>query len=204
MLKRVEFEAINDTEAHNIAQKMLKAPLDKIKINYIEENSDRTKGVYEGVAYFNLAQEGKKYIEDMLDALAMTYTLEVRTLNDGNEIYYSINASENPLLIGKEGRTLEAIQVLVKNLLSHYAGDERVIVSVDCGGYKENRKKQLEILATKIAKEVSKTKREVKLNRLSAFERRIIHTKLAGWKDIYTESTGEGENRRLVIKAVKK
>lgn len=204
MLKRIEFEAASDKEALSIAQKLLKAPLDKIKVNYVEENNDRTAGIYEAVAYINLAQEGKKYIENILDNLEISYTLEVRTLNDGNEIYYSINSKDNPLLIGKEGRTLEGLQILVKNLISHFAPDENVLVSVDCGGYKENRKRQLEILATKIAKEVSKTKREVKLNRLSAFERRIVHTKLAEWRDVYTESEGEGENRRLVIKPVKK
>ena len=204
MLKRIEFEALNEKEALSVAQKLLKAPLDKIKIKYLEENNDGSKSVYEAVAYINLAQEGKKYLEEILNSLNITYTLEVRTLNDGNEIYYSINSNENPLLIGHNGRTLEALQILLKNLISHYASDENVLVSVDCGGYKENRKRQLEIMATKLAKEVSKTKREVKLGRLSAFERRIIHTKLADWRDVYTESIGEGENRRLVIKPVKK
>lgn len=204
MLKRVEFEAVDDKEALLVAQKLLKAPQDKVKINYLEENADRSKGIYEAVAYINLAQEGKRYLEDILNGLGISYTLEVRTLNDGTEIYYSINSKENPLLIGREGRTLDAIQMIVKNLINHYSNDEKILVSVDCGSYKENRKRQLEILATKLAKEVSKTKREVKLNRLSAFERRIIHTKLADWKDVYTESVGEGENRRLVIKPVKK
>lgn len=197
MLKRVEFKANNDIEAHEIAQKLLKAPLDKIKINYFDNDPINN---YEAMAYINLAQEGKTYLENLLTSLQISYTLEVRTLNDGNEIYYSINTSENSLLIGREGKTLESMQILVKNLIHNYAGDENVMVSIDCGGYKENRKRQLEILATKIAKEVSKTKRQVRLGRLTAFERRIVHTKLSEWRDVYTESEGEGENRRLVIK----
>ncbi len=202
MLKRVEFEANTDSEANVIAQKLLKTPLDKIKVNYLQESG--STGLYEAVAYINLAQEGKKYLEDILNGLNLNYTLEVRTLNDGNEIYYSINTQENPLVIGREGRTLDGLQTLLKNLIHNYASEENVLVSVDCGGYKENRKRQLEILATKMAKEVISTKRQVKLNRLSAFERRIIHTKLAEWKDVVTQSEGEGENRRLVIKPIKK
>ena len=63
---------------------------------------------------------------------------------------------------------------------------------------------QLEILATKVAKEVAKTKTEVKLDPMNSYERRIIHTKLSDWRDVYTESVGEEPNRYLVIKPRKK
>ena len=69
MLKRIEFEALNEKEALSVAQKLLKAPLDKIKINYLEENNDGSKSVYEAVAYINLAQEGKKYLEEISSLL---------------------------------------------------------------------------------------------------------------------------------------
>ena len=59
---------------------------------------------------------------------------------------------------------------------------------------------QLEILATKTAKEVAKTKVEVKLKPMNSYERRVIHEKLSDWRDVYTESEGEGENRAIIIK----
>ena len=135
--------------------------------------------------------------------MGLTYQLEVRSLNNESEIYYNIHTDENPLLIGAHGKTLDALQVLVRNLLQTYT-KEMLVVNVDVGGYRENRKHQLEVLATKIAKEVAKTKHPVKLKPMSSYERRIIHNKLSEWRDVYTESEGEGTERCLVIKPKKK
>ena len=119
------------------------------------------------------------------------------------EIHYLVESSENPLLIGVKGKTLEALALLLKNLINSYTS-EKVVVTLDIGSYRANREHQLEILATKTAKEVAKTKVDVKLQPMNSFERRIIHEKLSEWRDVYTESEGEGENRAIVIKAVKK
>jgi len=58
----------------------------------------------------------------------------------------------------------------------------------------------LEILATKTAKEVARTRVSVSLNKMNAYERRVIHTKLADWRDVTTESEGEEPNRFVVIR----
>ena len=118
-------------------------------------------------------------------------------------IGFDIHTDENPLLIGVKGKTLDALQVLVRNLLQTYS-KELVVVNVDVGSYRENRKHQLEVLATKIAKEVAKTKVPVKLKPMSGYERRIIHNKLSEWRDVFTESEGEGSDRCLVIKPKRK
>ena len=57
-----------------------------------------------------------------------------------------------------------------------------------------------EILATKTAKDVIKSKSPIKLKPMNSFERRVIHEKLSDWRDVYTESEGEGEDRAIVIK----
>jgi len=82
--------------------------------------------------------------------------------------------------------------------------EEFYVVLIDVGGYKEQRRKQLEILATKTAMDVVKTKIATKLGRMNAYERRIIHTKLSDWRDVITESEGEEPNRYVVIKPSKK
>ena len=74
------------------------------------------------------------------------------------------------------------------------------ILTLDIGSYRANRIHQLEILATKTAKSVAKTKIAVKLDPMNSFERRVIHEKLSDWRDVYTESEGEGEERAIVIK----
>ena len=201
MQRKQEFICKTLDEGMELAVSYFHLSEEKIFLNILEENEDGVK--VEALVDINLALEGKKYIESILQVMNITYQLEVRSLNNETEIYYNIHTDENPLLIGVKGKTLDALQVLVRNLLQTYT-KELIVVNVDVGSYRENRKHQLEVLATKIAKDVAKTKVPVKLKPMSSYERRIIHNKLSEWRDVYTESEGEGTNRCLVIKPKKK
>lgn len=207
MTKKVEFEAKNLKEAELKAVEAFKMPLQYIKITAVKENKGflgiGASTLYEALLEVNLALEGKKYLDNIFQSLEIDVKTEFRSLNEGTEIYYQIQSRENALLIGRDGKTLDAIQTLLKTYLHNYT-DEKLTVSLDIGQYKQNRKKQLEILATKLAKEVAFTRVEVRLDPMNSYERRIIHTKLAEWRDVYTESEGEGENRQIVIKPRKK
>ena len=201
MQRKQEFICKTLDEGMELAVSYFHLSEEKIFLNILEEDEDGFK--VEALVDINLALEGKKYIESILQAMNITYQLEVRSLNNETEIYYNIHTDENPLLIGVKGKTLDALQVLVRNLLQTYS-KELVVVNVDVGSYRENRKHQLEVLATKIAKEVAKTKVPVKLKPMSSYERRIIHNKLSEWRDVFTESEGEGSDRCLVIKPKRK
>lgn len=148
------------------------------------------------------AEVGYKALVQMMEDMGVEASIEMRRKSE-SEIAYSLNTDENPLLIGKNGKTLESIQYYVRNLVSIFS-DERTIVLVDIGGYKANRKRQLEILATKTAKTVARSRIEAKLEPMNAYERRIIHTKLSDWRDVTTVSEGEGRDRHLVIKPTRK
>jgi spoIIIJ-associated protein len=193
MQKRIQIEAASNEEALALAVEKFHVSKEHIFVNEIGTNS------YEALLDVSLALEGKKYLENILVNLGVDYNIEVRTLKDESEIHYAVDSSENPLLIGVKGRTIEAIQALLKNLLGEFTND-KIVVTLDIGNYKENRKRQLEILATKVAKEVAQTKQQVKLKPMSAYERLIIHQKLADWRDVFTESEGDGEDRAVVIK----
>lgn len=197
MQKKVEFIAKNQEEAISEAVKKLHISSDKIFINVLGELPEGLN--CEALVDVNLTIEGKKYLEGILNALNIGYQIEARSVNGEEQIHYIIDSYENSLLIGVKGRTLEALQILLRNLISTYTKD-RIVTTLDIGGYKSNRARQLEILATKTAKEVSKTKVAVKLQPMTSFERRIIHEKLSEWRDVYTESEGEGEERAIVIK----
>ncbi|HOI84917.1 MAG TPA: RNA-binding cell elongation regulator Jag/EloR [Acholeplasmataceae bacterium] len=205
-LKRVEFEAKSLQEAEKMAVEQLKLQKDKIKLTVLKEKKGLlgfgTSAFYEATPNINLATEGKVYLENILKTMGIKTRMEVRTLSEGEEIHYHIESDENALLIGREGRTLLALQFMLRNYLNLFV-DDHLIVALDIGNYHENRKKQLEILATKTAKEVAQTRIAVKLDPMNAFDRRIIHTKLAEWRDVTTESEGEGEQRALVIKPKK-
>ncbi|MGM9971635.1 MAG: protein jag [Anaeroplasmataceae bacterium] len=201
MEKKLEITATNYEEAMKIAVEKFHVSSDNIFINTVEERENET--VFEALIDVNLALEGKKYLEGILKNLGIEYQIEVRTKGGEEEIHYVIESNENPLLIGVKGRTLEALTLLLKNLIGCYT-KEKIVISLDVGSYKANRIHMLEIMATKTAKEVAKTKVDAKLQPMNSFERRIIHEKLSEWRDVYTESEGEGENRAIVIKAVKK
>ncbi|MFU8792543.1 MAG: RNA-binding cell elongation regulator Jag/EloR [Acholeplasmataceae bacterium] len=206
MLKKVEFEAKTQQEAEKTAAELLRIQKEKIKLTILKEKKGvfgiGASALYEATPDINLALEGKAYLEEMLKPLGVESKMELRTTNEGTEISYSIESDENALLIGREGRTLIAIQFMLRNYLNTFI-DGHLVVSLDIGSYHENRKKQLEILATKTAKEVAYTKVAVKLSPMNAYDRRIVHTKLSEWRDVITQSEGEGENRALVIKPKK-
>ena len=199
MQKKVEFVAANLDEAMDIAVKKLHISSEKIFINVLGELAEGLN--CEALIDVNLTLEGKRYLEGILKALNIGYQLEARSVGD-SQIYYNIDSNENPLLIGVKGKTLDALQILVRNLISTYTKD-KIVTTLDIGAYKSNRSHQLEILATKTAKEVAKTKIAVRLNPMNSYERRVIHEKLSDWRDVYTESEGEGENRAIVIKPKK-
>ncbi len=203
MIKRIEFEAKTLKEAELIAQEELQVNLEFIKLNVIREKKGilgiGATTVYEAIVDIDLAFEGKKYLESIFNSLEIEVTSEFRQRNEGREIHYLIQSQENALLIGSEGRTLAAFQNLLRTYLSRIS-PERIVVSLDIGGYRANRKRQLEILATKTAKEVAFSGIEAKLDPMNSYERRIIHTKLSDWRDVYTESEGEGDERRIIIK----
>ena len=197
MQKKVEFIAKSQEEAMQEAIKRLHISSNKIFINILGELPEGLN--CEALVDVNLTLEGKKYLENILKALNIGYQIEARSVNGEEQIHYIIDSYENSLLIGVKGRTLEALQILLRNLISSYTKD-RVVTTLDIGGYKSNRARQLEILATKTAKEVASTKQPVKLQPMNSFERRIIHEKLSDWRDVYTESEGEGEDRAIVVK----
>ena len=197
MQKKVEIIAKNTEEAMAEAVKKLHISSDKIFINVLGEFEDGLN--CEALVDINLTLEGKRYLEGILKALNIGYQIEARSVNGEEQIHYIIESYENSLLIGIKGRTLEALQILLRTLISTYTKDH-IITSLDIGGYRSNRSHQLEILATKTAKEVAKTHVAVKLQPMNSYERRVIHEKLSEWRDVYTESEGEGENRAIVVK----
>lgn len=196
MQKKIEIIAKTQEEALEEAVKRLHLSSEKIFISVLGELPEGLN--CEALVDVNLTLEGKKYLENILKSFNIGYQIEARSVGD-SQIYFNIDSNENPLLIGVKGKTLDALQTLVRALISSYTKD-KIIATLDIGAYKSNRVHQLEILATKTAKEVAKSKISVKLKPMNSYERRIIHEKLSEWRDVFTESEGQGENRAIVIK----
>lgn len=101
-------------------------------------------------------------------------------------------------LIGYRGETLNAIQTIISAYVSSTL-HSRVKVVIDINRYKEKRKVILEELAVKMANKAIKTGRNVTLEPMQPYERKIIHSKLQNNNRVRTHSIGENQNRRVVI-----
>ena len=101
-------------------------------------------------------------------------------------------------LIGYRGTTINALQTLASAIANKHSSS-KIIVIVDVGNYRERREKTLEDLAEKVSERVIKTKKSVTLDPMSAYERKIIHTKLQNSDKVKTYSKGEEPHRRIVI-----
>jgi spoIIIJ-associated protein len=102
------------------------------------------------------------------------------------------------LLIGRRGETLRSLQFLLNLLVSRRVQKWPQIV-VDVGNYRQRRQESLEGLARRMAERVAQTGRSLMLEPMGAYERRIVHLALRDDPTVYTESAGEGENRKVVI-----
>ncbi len=116
---------------------------------------------------------------------------------NGN-IEVDINGENTGYLIGYRGETLNSLQVILNNIVSKNV-DEKIKVLLNINGYREKREKDLEILASKIAGTVIRTKKSITLEPMSAYERKIIHTKLQSNNKVKTYSIGEEPHRKVVV-----
>ena len=111
----------------------------------------------------------------------------------------TIYSNNNNLLIGKNGKNMNALSVIVKQIIQNEVNSFYKF-NLDVGEYKIKQQKNLERMAKRIAREVAKSKIEVKLDPMNSYERRIIHNILNDDRYVYTDSTGEEPNRCVVIK----
>ena len=113
-------------------------------------------------------------------------------------ITLNVEGDDLGILIGRRGQTLSCLQYLVRIIIGH---QEKVWVPIviDVEGYKQRRCNALQSLAWRIAEQVTQRKEPFALEPMPAFDRRIIHLTLADHLDVTTESSGEGEARRVVV-----
>ena len=114
-------------------------------------------------------------------------------------IVVKINGDNISHLIGYRGATINALQVLATAIANKYSTSKTVVI-VDVGDYREKRKKILEDLAEKISQRVIKTRKSITLDPMTAYERKVIHSKLQDSKKVTTTSIGEEPYRRVIIR----
>ena len=144
----------------------------------------------------DIVRYAEDYILNATDALGIESS--VKTKVDNDVIRITVDSTHNPILIGKNGITLQALNELTKRATNNHF-HRRFRILLDINGYKDNKYYRLEKLARKVAKDVQRSKTTYTFDPMPADERRAIHNALNGWRNIKTESTGEGNHRQVQI-----
>ena len=187
------------------AIQIAKEELQEVEENlFIKEISETKGGLFkskkveiEVVEKREVIKHIKEYLIKVLKDMGFSVNIEIKNKEEVPK--YIIFSDNDALLIGKNGKNLKALSILVSQHLNNELG-KNYKFTLDVNEYKEKREKTLERLAKRIGKEVRTTKVEAKLDSMNSYERRIIHNALSNNKRVYTESEGEEPNRYVVIK----
>ena len=198
-MNKYYFEGKTEEQAINTALEELKLSKEDLIVNSIEDKSSILKKNVK-IEVLNM-NEIITFIKDTLnqitDLMGAKSNLEVRRRD--NNISVTIFSENNSILIGKNGKNVAALQLIIRQMVNSKLKEPLSII-IDVGNYKEKRARSIEYLAKRLAREAYKTKTEVTMDSMNSYERRIVHEALADDKYLYTESIGEEPNRKVVIK----
>ena len=198
-MNKYYFEGKTKEEAIETALQELKISKEDLIVNSIEEKS----GILKKVVKIEVANMNEivSFIKDTISEIAKNMgigiNLEVRRRDSG--ISVTIFSNNNAILIGKNGKNVAALQLLIRQMVNSRLNTPLSII-VDVGNYKEKRIKSIEMLAKRLAREAHKTQTEITMDSMNSYERRIVHEALADDKYVYTTSIGEEPNSKEVIK----
>ena len=139
----------------------------------------------------------RKKLDEILEF--MRVSPEVLIEEEDGTYKVVMNGEDLSFLIGFRGESLNALQTLVANFVFNEKG-EWVHILMDINGYRESRRERIEEMVRGFIDRVRFHNSEVELPTMNAFERRQVHTFVSEYPDIISESTGEGRNRRVVLK----
>ena len=201
-------EAIQKTgktvdEAVEEALKELKISREDAEIEVIEEGSRGFLGMFgakEAVVRvkkkFDPEKTAKTFLKEMFISMGLIVNIDT-TLKE-KQLEIKISGDDMGIIIGKRGQTLDAIQYLV-NLVVNKGTAPYISVTLDTENYRERRKETLESLAFNLAKKVKHTGKNVVLEPMNPYERRIIHSALQNDRYVTTYSEGDEPYRNVVI-----
>ena len=160
----------------------------------IKEKNKEEKKHNENIQEIEKAEQDIKEFLDNFLTKETKYEVKINNF----DIYVDMNGENLNYLIGYRGETINAIQTIL-TAIANKKSTQKIRVYLDIAGYREKRIKTLEDLAEKLARTVERTKKSVTLEPMTAYERKIIHTKLQNNSKVKTFSKGEEPYRKVVI-----
>ena len=201
--EKTEENLVKEEEKKTEEPKTFEEKLDKkeenkkaeVKENKKEENLQKAENKQD------IETLGKEFLAKLFSHMNVEANVESFETEAG--ITFNASGEKVSTLIGKRGETLNAIQEILSNIVKN-AGYREKKVFFDVENYKNRREMSLINLAERMASKALKINKPIKLEKMSAYERKIIHTALQNREGVTSKSEGEEPNRRLVIIPVKK
>ncbi len=139
---------------------------------------------------------GKKALQRIIDLITTDAMITVDEKDD--ELLFNITGGNTAVLIGRRGKTLEAIQYIIEKIINKHHKD-RIRIQIDVGEYLKIKQNNLVELAHRMAEKAVKKNKPFSIGKLNSYDRRIIHIALKNNKQVKTMSVGKNYYRRLVI-----
>jgi len=144
-----------------------------------------------------VADEAVAIIQGILSGFGIVAEIDEYEGDDG-EIILDIVGDDLGILIGRHGRTLEALQIIVGAATNQRLGFRHAVI-VDVEGYRNRLREKLESIAKRAAEKAVKSRSTVRLRPMSSYERRIVHLALKDDKRVVTASEGQEPNRCVSV-----
>lgn len=190
--KKIEPQAIKKN-----GKKNSDIPLLKKKAKKIDSLLERADEALTQPPPPEVVEEVKSLLQKMVEL--MGFPSEVTTTTSGNKISAHISGDFVKDLIGRDGDTLDAIQYLMRKMISQKRYADKLFFSLDCGDFRDSRKSELQGLALEMATKVKETGKTQTIAALNPAERRIVHVTLQDDKRIRSSSVGEGLYKKIRI-----
>ncbi len=146
-----------------------------------------------------MEEQLSEVLDNLLGMLLLEGSYEIEDAKDSFVV--SIDTKDAGRLIGARGESLEGLQLLVNQIMSRKAGEgDFKRVMLDVAGWRKQKEAELKSMAEQLGKQVLETGKEVELEPMSAWQRRVVHLALEDLGGLSSESLGEGRDRHIVIK----
>jgi spoIIIJ-associated protein len=190
-------------EAVESALAQLKTTKDRADVSIIDEGKRGFFGIFGSrpavvkvTAIHDPLEEAKKFLIQVSEKMGAPVEIEVK--RDGKQVIFILTGEKIALLIGKRGQTLNSLQYLTQLVINRFS-DQYLSLILDAEDYRNRRNETLIQLAHRLAQKAIKSGKDVALEPMPSYERKVIHTALSENNRVKTFSDGSEPHRYIVI-----
>ncbi|ETI66083.1 RNA-binding cell elongation regulator Jag/EloR [Neobacillus vireti] len=195
-------------EAVESALVQLQTTKDRAEVDIIDEGKRGIFGIFGSrpavvkvSVIIDPLEEAKKFLIQVSEQMGAPVEIEIK--RDGKQVHFVMTGEKIALLIGKRGQTLNSLQYLTQLVINRFS-NQYLTVILDAEDYRNRRSETLIQLAHRLALKAVKSGKDVPLEPMPSYERKVIHTALAENKRVKTFSDGSEPHRFIVITPVKR